>query len=139
MGAGALFLNESRRLLLVNPTYKPQWEIPGGIVEENESPRRACIREVKEELGLTITAERLLSVGWQAPTSEKTECLMYIFWGGVLSADEIPTIQLPLDELSEYRFVNMAEALALLTPTLGHRVQLSYEIVDSERTLYIDV
>ena len=60
MGSGALFLNEQGLLLLVNPTYKPQWEIPGGLVELNESPHTACIREVKEEIGLKIEPERLL-------------------------------------------------------------------------------
>lgn len=139
MRAGALFLNESGQLLLVNPTYKPQWEIPGGIVEENESPRRACIREVQEELGLRIGANRLLSVAWQAPTAEKSESLMFIFWGGVLLVDEIAKIELPVAELSEYRFLDLNDALLLLTPTLGHRVALSYNLIDSDRTLYIDV
>jgi 8-oxo-dGTP pyrophosphatase MutT (NUDIX family) len=35
---------------LLEPTYKEDWEIPGGIIEENESPREACKREVLEEL-----------------------------------------------------------------------------------------
>lgn len=66
MGAGALFLDEAGRLLLVNPTYKPQWEIPGGVVEQDESPRQACIRAVKEEIGLTKPMERLLSISYKA-------------------------------------------------------------------------
>ena len=52
MSAGALFFDEAGRLLVVEPAYKSNWEIPGGAVELNESPRQACVREVKEELGL---------------------------------------------------------------------------------------
>jgi hypothetical protein len=30
MAAGALFRDEDGRVLLVNPTYKPTWDLPGG-------------------------------------------------------------------------------------------------------------
>ena len=139
MGAGALFLDEQGRLLLVNPTYKPQWEIPGGIVEQDESPRQACIREVQEEIGLVKPVERLLSVSYAAAKVNRTEGLMFIFWGGVLTAKEIAEIRLQAAELSEYRFVALAEALTLLTPSLGERVRRSLEILPTERTLYLEV
>ena len=139
MGAGALFLDEQGRLLLVNPTYKPQWEIPGGIVEQNESPRQACRREVYEEIGLTKSIERLLSISYAAANDKRTEGLMFIFWGGVLTPAEIATLRLPATELSEYRFVTLAEALSLLTPTLGERVRRSLEILPTEQTLYLEV
>jgi len=139
MGAGALFLDEQGRLLLVNPTYKPQWEIPGGIVEQNESPRQACRREVYEEIGLSKSIERLLSISYAAANDKRTEGLMFIFWGGVLTPAEIATLRLPVTELSEYRFVTLAEALSLLTPTLGERVRRSLEILPTEQTLYLEV
>jgi len=139
MGAGALFLDAQGRLLLVNPTYKPQWEIPGGIVEQDESPRQACIREVQEEIGLGKPIERLLSISYTAAKVNRTEGLMFVFWGGVLTAEEIATIRLPTAELSEYRFVTLAEALTLLTPSLGDRVRRSLEILPTERTLYLEL
>ncbi|MCX6048155.1 MAG: NUDIX hydrolase [Chloroflexi bacterium] len=138
MGAGALFLDEQNRVLLVNPTYKPQWEIPGGIVEQDESPRAACIREVKEELGLVRSLERLLCVNYLTGTDQRTEALMFIFWGGVLTANEIAMIRLPTAELSEYRFVTVDEALRLLTPTLGDRVRRSLAILPTNSTLYLE-
>lgn len=138
MGAGALFLDEQGRLLLVNPTYKPEWEIPGGIVEQDESTRQACIREVREEIGLTKPIERLLSVSYKAGHANQTEALMFVFWGGVLTAEDIAAIRLPTAELSEYRFVTLAEALTLLTPALGERVRQSLEILPTERTLYLE-
>ncbi len=55
ISAGCLFFDEHNRLLVVNPTYKETWEIPGGVVEQNESPRDAVIREVSEELGFIAT------------------------------------------------------------------------------------
>jgi ADP-ribose pyrophosphatase YjhB (NUDIX family) len=52
MAAGCLFFNSEKQVMLVKPTYKPTWEIPGGITELNESPKLCCQREVSEELGL---------------------------------------------------------------------------------------
>ncbi|WP_230511641.1 NUDIX domain-containing protein [Salinispora arenicola] len=48
VAAGALFLNNEGHVLLVHPSYKKHWDIPGGYVEPGESPRAACIREVEE-------------------------------------------------------------------------------------------
>jgi 8-oxo-dGTP diphosphatase len=50
VSAGALFVDEYDRVLLVEPTYKSYWDIPGGYVEPGESPLAACAREVHEEL-----------------------------------------------------------------------------------------
>lgn len=63
---------------------------------------------------------------------------MFIFWGGQLTVDEIGQIRLPAQELSEFRFVDLAEALTLLTSALGERVRQSLEILHTERTLYLE-
>lgn len=138
MGSGALFLNEAGQLLLVNPTYKPQWEIPGGLVELNESPRTACIREVKEEIGLDVAPERILCLDYLHAKGERTEGIMFIFWGGVLTEAQIASIRLPESELSEFRFVSIDEAGQLLTPQMKNRLQKSLEAVPTEKTIYIE-
>jgi NUDIX domain len=45
MAAGALFRDEGGRVLLVDPTYKPAWDLPGRAVEKEESPQAACRRD----------------------------------------------------------------------------------------------
>jgi 8-oxo-dGTP pyrophosphatase MutT (NUDIX family) len=40
-------------VLLVEPSYNWNWEIPGGVVEEGEAPWAAAGREVLEEIGWT--------------------------------------------------------------------------------------
>ncbi|WP_328478950.1 NUDIX hydrolase [Actinoplanes sp. NBC_00393] len=64
VAAGALFFDEAGNVLLVKPAYKAGWDIPGGYVEPGESPRAACIREVREELGITPDIGGLLVVDW---------------------------------------------------------------------------
>ena len=46
VAAGVLIRDDAGRVLLVKPTYKDGWEIPGGYVEKGESPHAAATREV---------------------------------------------------------------------------------------------
>lgn len=49
--------------------YKDGWEFPGGKIEENESPEDAIVREINEELAMTIQVERhVVDVSWDYPT-----------------------------------------------------------------------
>ncbi|MFI6311034.1 NUDIX domain-containing protein [Nocardia fusca] len=61
VGADALIRDEHGRLLLVDPKYKPDWDIPGGMAEANEPPLDAVLRELHEELGLLLPAQRVVT------------------------------------------------------------------------------
>ena len=70
VAAGVLLFDEHDRVLLVDPTYKPGWEFPGGVVEPGEAPARAraCARSPRRpasELGRTCPG--LLVVDWEPP------------------------------------------------------------------------
>ena len=136
--AGALFLDQHGQLLIVNPTYKPLWNIPGGYVEANESPRQGCRREVKEELGLDTSLDRLLCVEYSVGTGGRADKVVFIFYGGVLSDEEIARIRLPADELSEHKFLPIEAALSLLPPDKAARTRRSLGQVDQNGALYWD-
>ena len=122
MGAGAVIQDSDGRVLIVKPTYKPAWELPGGAVEDDESPREACIRELREELGIAVAVGELLCVDYNSSTPDYVESLMFLFATEPLDPGTIATIELPPDELSEYRFVTVAEATGLLGPRVGRRL-----------------
>ncbi|MCR5218692.1 (deoxy)nucleoside triphosphate pyrophosphohydrolase [Treponema sp.] len=42
--------------------YKDGWEIPGGKLEEGESPEACIVREIQEELATQVKAEKILGV-----------------------------------------------------------------------------
>lgn len=106
IGAGLVFTDADCRLLLVRPTYKDHWEIPGGMVEAGESPHEAAAREVVEELGIKRAVGRLLCVDWLPPRDPKTDGLMFLFDGGRLASDDVAGMVLRSEELSEHRFVD---------------------------------
>ncbi len=66
MAVGSLLHDGDGRLLIVNPTYRRGWSIPGGMIGRNESPRRALEREIDEEVGLRRAPGRLLCVDYIA-------------------------------------------------------------------------
>ena len=48
--------------------YKDWWEFPGGKIEENESPRDAVSREIREELGVSIgVGDRIYVIEYDYP------------------------------------------------------------------------
>ncbi|MGW0432396.1 NUDIX domain-containing protein [Micromonospora sp. NPDC003197] len=104
VAAGALFFDTEGRVLLVKPTYVNHWEIPGGHVEPGESPRVACIREIQEELDLTVDIGPMLVVDW-APAPNDGDKLLFIFDAGTLSEVDQQRITFADDELNEWRFV----------------------------------
>lgn len=118
--SGALFHNADGRVLLVEPTYKPDWEIPGGLMEGLESPRECCLREVREELGLDIEPGRLLVVDW-APHDGRAH-VRFVFDGGLLDADEERAIVLQADELRSSAWVRPQDVAAMTAPRLARRV-----------------
>lgn len=116
--AGSLLFDERGRVLIVLPTYRDTWGIPGGGIERGESPLEGCRREILEELGLAIEPGALLCVDHR----HGIDALRFIFTGPVLSAEQIGRIALPPDELREHRFVTVDEAIELLDPPLARRV-----------------
>ncbi len=136
MGAGALIRDESGRVLVVEPTYKDRWELPGGSVERNESPRAACERELAEELGLSLTVGRLLCLEWQGPEPDRTESVMLVFDGGVLPEDA--RIRLPADELASHRFVRADALDELMSARLARRTRAAVQAVTEGRVVELE-
>lgn len=135
--SAAALIRHRGRVLLVNPTYKPQWEIPGGIVEDGESPRTACLRELCEELGLDWPVGRLLGVDYRA-NPRFGEAIHFIFDGGETEEATLASIQLQDAELSEWRLVTREEVETLATPALAKRVLACLEAAEAGTTLYME-
>ncbi|MDQ3764705.1 MAG: NUDIX hydrolase [Actinomycetota bacterium] len=137
VAAGVLFFDDVERILLVQPTYKDHWDIPGGYVETGETPAQAAAREIREELSLEVAVGPLLVADW-APHPDEGDKLLLIFDGGTLTAEQIDVIRLRADELASYAFHNLPDTVNLLIPRLGRRVAAAVEAHRIGRTLYLE-
>lgn len=138
MGAGCLFFNQQGEIMLVKPNYKPGWEIPGGLVELDESPRECCCREVREEIGLTREIGPLLVVDYSHAAGVKTESLMFVFDGGLLSNAEIDAVVLQTDELDAFAFFSAGTLPTEMTNTLRNRVLAAWRQRANGSALYLE-
>jgi 8-oxo-dGTP diphosphatase len=121
VAANVLFRDPSGRILLVDPTYKPHWDLPGGMAEANEPPREAARREIREELGFEPDLGVLLVVDWVPPHGPWDDLLVFIFDGGVLDRHGQAAITLDPAELRALRICDPNEAAELLRPHVWRR------------------
>jgi 8-oxo-dGTP diphosphatase len=79
-GCSILFVNGKRQILLFlrddlpHIPYPNTWDVPGGHVEEGETPAQCIVREMKEEMGLDLEGFELFSV------NEFSDRVEYTFW-----------------------------------------------------------
>lgn len=137
VGADVILRDRQGRLLLVDPKYKPDWDMPGGMSEANEPPAETVRREVKEELGLDIQVGALLSVDWVSPHGPWDDSLMFIFDGGILNEDQIAGLKLHDGELAAYEFCTDQQAARRLREYVWKRVAAALEALKTGRVSYL--
>ncbi|MFV8251119.1 NUDIX domain-containing protein [Bdellovibrio bacteriovorus] len=135
MGVGVLLFSEDK-ILILKPTYKDHWLLPGGVIDLNESPREAAIREVHEELGLQVEIKQLLVVDYLHKAGERTECIQFLFSGGNLSKEQIDSIRLQDEEISDMQFVALTEAKKLVSEHT--RIRLSFIESNPQKSIYLE-
>lgn len=135
--AAALLLDDLGRVLLVKPTYKDGWFLPGGVIEEGESPLSACVRECEEELGFTPNLHGLVCVDWGPPRDGIDAVNIFVFSGSI-TPDEIARIRLPPDELSDHALVTPGQLSDLVPPHVARRMEPSLRAAIEARPVYLE-
>ena len=121
--AGALVWDRKGRLLILKPTYKGGWTIPGGIIEaDGETPWEACRRETREECGLEVRHGRLVCVDFLRPRPGRPGGMRFLFSCGTFRDSALSGIVLQEVEISEYRLARVDQALRWLSGPVRRRV-----------------
>ena len=110
VAAAALIDVDGRVLICQRPECKSLaglWEFPGGKVEKGESPEECLIRELHEELGITVAQACLAPFVFASHTYEKFHLLMPLYllrrWEGLVTAKEHKAMAwVKPDKLSDY-------------------------------------
>lgn len=121
--AGALVWDRKGRLLILKPTYKGGWTIPGGIIEANgETPWEACRRETREECGLEVRHGRLVCVDFLRPRPGRPGGMRFLFSCGTFRDSALSGIALQEAEISTYQLARVDRALRRLSGPVRRRV-----------------
>lgn len=95
VAACALIDADGRVLLAERPAGKPMaglWEFPGGKVETGERPEETLIRELKEELGITVSEPCLAPLTFASHVYPDFHLLMPLYvcrrWEGIVTPIE---------------------------------------------------
>jgi 8-oxo-dGTP diphosphatase len=110
VAAVALIDADGRILLAQRPAGRPMaglWEFPGGKVEADETPERALVRELREELGIDTRESCLAPIAFASHPYEKFHLLMPLFvcrrWRGTPQSLEGQTLRwVRISELRDY-------------------------------------
>jgi 8-oxo-dGTP diphosphatase len=136
--AAACLLEHDGQFLVVKPNYRTWWLLPGGGMDELESPLECAVRELKEEIGLTIKPTQLLVVDYrQEPnaTSASDEKVDFLFYAP-LTAEQLAGIKLQADELDDYKLIAPDQIDTHLSQWQARRVQTGLLALAHNRTIY---
>lgn len=136
MAAGVLFRDAATsRVLLLEPSYKPNWEIPGGAVETDESPWATATRELAEELGWDRPIGRLLVVDYVRPQDSRTEGVVFVFDGGTLDETDTAGMVFRDGEILSAGFHTLDDARSKVKPLLADRLAAALDAVEQGVTV----
>jgi 8-oxo-dGTP diphosphatase len=136
VSAGALIFDRAGRLLILKPTYKSGWTIPGGVMEaDGESPWEACRREVREETGIEVARGRLAAVDFRRQRPDRPGGVRFLFDCGRVSDQALAGLVLQPEEISESRLAPLADALVLLRGPIRRRVRAA---TGGRRLVYLE-
>jgi len=138
IASGALIFDENDRFLVVKPSYKSYWHIPGGIVEKNESPLEACEREVFEETNLMLKPSEVAAIVYRCMPDEEIDSLVFIFHCGKIGPDLKTVIKIPFGEIEDYKFIEKRDASNYLDNIMSSALQECFSDDHNRSTIYLE-
>ncbi len=131
--ARTLIRNEIGHILMVETTYHDEWTLPGGVVEEGESPLAGAQRETHEEIGYDPHLGSLLHVGWMPPYNGWSDAVEFTFDGGVIDNDQAKYIVPSDDEIADIHWTDLSQCATHMSVDSYRRLQMMLD-----RRIYSD-
>lgn len=122
LSANAVLRDPQGRVAMVRNTYRDGWSLPGGVVDDNEQPTAACVREVAEELGFTVDRlGPLLAVQWaRRSDGNPLQFLSFTFDAGV--CPDPAKLRAQPEEIAEIGFFDLDELPPGTRPFIKRRL-----------------
>lgn len=124
MSAGVLLRREDDRILLVEPSYRPNWDIPGGVVYPDEASWRTAVREelgIERSLGLPLVIDHVPADG-QMPKG-----IAWIFDKGRIDDAVVDILALTDPEIVSADLYPPAEITGKVSASLARQLNVAVE------------
>lgn len=96
IGVTGIIFDKDKNVLLFNHTYRQRaWSLPGGYIKRKEHPGEGLEREIKEESGFVVSADKEFKLRTDRETARLDICYIGIFIGGNFK---------PSEEVKDYGF-----------------------------------
>ena len=108
---GVIIENAKRDIMLVKRKVEPKkgyWDLPGGFIQPNENLEESVKREIKEELNINVSVEKI--VGIYNDTYEFQNVILPTL-GVIVSVTTDSDKFTPADDISSYKFFSQEDVL----------------------------
>ncbi|WP_353952920.1 NUDIX hydrolase [Knoellia sp. S7-12] len=131
--AQGLLRNEEGEILLCELAYKAEWDLPGGVVDPQESPAACVVREISEELGVSLGLQRLLAVNWLPPWRGWDDAVLFLYDMGVVPSSFTDDLTLLPREIKAVHWVSPDAIGEHVAPYTSRMLE---QLLDGDNTAY---
>jgi 8-oxo-dGTP pyrophosphatase MutT (NUDIX family) len=133
IAAGVVYRDEDQRVLLVETSYKAEWDVPGGTVDADEPPWQTARREVLEEVGIDRPLGQLLVIDYVPTEGPMPEGMAFLWDGGVITDEQLHAITLTDPEILSVALCGPDDVARLVKPRLANRIAAALVAVKEGR------
>jgi 8-oxo-dGTP diphosphatase len=122
-------------MLVLEPSYKPNWLVPGGVVEKSESPLEAAIRECQEEIGVDVEIKEFLCADYKRGNEDIGDAVHFLFLATIANN---AIIKINGEEIKSLQWMKPEDALAKFDSHLATRVTCGLQAIKNKRPFYCE-
>lgn len=136
-GARGIVFNENNEVAVFFKKLKKEYKLPGGGIEDGESPKDSFKRECEEELGVKIDIVDFLGTIEEVQSQTNFKQISYVFVAKVIEKTKQNLTQMEKDEGATSLWVNIDEALNLISSCINDLRASNYESVYSTKFIVL--
>lgn len=138
LGARGIVIREDGKIAIFNKSNKNEYKLPGGGLEDEETPEKAFQREVLEETGCEVEIIENLGITEEYKSLNNFKQISYVFVGKVLKdTKQLNVTEKEKDEGAKLLWKTPENALELIIKCYDELVASKYESVYSTKFIVL--